>query len=547
MRIRRFLIIAILMLGLFTCSLLSLRAEDKKNDDTFGPKVIFINEVEPGDVLGDMFNPVFFRHKYHAKIVKDCTICHHFFDEHYNDQIVPSSRCEGCHLSKNFKSMGRHFACRVCHEPDATPEIRNVRLSNGTLVMIPGLKAAYHRHCIECHREMNGPVGCGDCHLARVPDHSSFIKEYKGAATCEECHPGKIAEVQNTIHYRLNKSYSFKKAAGFSEESVVGELGMISSVSRLFGIDAISAWNVNSDKACKNCHIGCGEIPFSGKGEMEPSESELNNVDCLICHVDQGYSLKIKQQYSKDFARLGEIAKKVSTTKSTSCLRCHTGLTSIAPSNAVSSEYSGLRGTSFESGKDVHASLGMTCFDCHYSRDHMFKRQISTFVQAGDFQLSEQGCARCHRDVHVDDENMKMTTIMSCTGCHVPDQGGPIEVNLMDRSKPTNLKSRFVYRWFNRTIDIDNIPHGNKNDSLLYPFRVAIIKEPLDDKGDLIPVDIVTGAPKSSNISKWREREVYIPLSHGVHSKGAYTCSDCHSKTSKFNWESMGIKIKIFK
>src|SRR3990172_3894403 len=49
--------------------------------DFRGPRVI---ELDMGDISYpyDKYDPVVFRHQWHAEMVKDCTICHHHFDEH---------------------------------------------------------------------------------------------------------------------------------------------------------------------------------------------------------------------------------------------------------------------------------------------------------------------------------------------------------------------------------------------------------------------------------------------------------------------------------
>ena len=133
---------------------------------------------------------------------------------------------------------------------------------------------------------------------------------------------------------------------------------------------------------------------------------------------------------------------------------------------------------------------------------------------------------------------------MACTGCHVPDWGGPIEINLEDKTIPTSKKSGIAYKWFNRTTNLYGEPIGSKNDGMLYPYRVAIIREPVDSMGNPIPVDPESDTPMSNNISGWREREIYLPLSHGVQLKTAYVCSDCHGNKSKFDWSRMGIEIK---
>ena len=49
-------------------------AENVNFDPIFGPKTIVINKVKSSDVLGNLYGEVIFRHKYHAQIIKDCSV-----------------------------------------------------------------------------------------------------------------------------------------------------------------------------------------------------------------------------------------------------------------------------------------------------------------------------------------------------------------------------------------------------------------------------------------------------------------------------------------
>lgn len=536
MRKTRFTILLFILVGLFFSVQLLQTAIGQTSNSSNIKKVIKLDKVGPSDVIGNRYGAVLFRHKYHADIVKDCSVCHHFFSEHSNDQVVPADKCDKCHKSEKFDSMSRELPCDTCHNTASAPSQRAVMSTDGvTLLTIPGLKAAYHRSCLACHEDMGGPQGCGDCHLANVPDHTELIGKYEGSGTCEECHPGKIDEIQKGTHYRLSKPYEYSY---LNDEKKPSEVGMINRYGRLWGTDAITSWDAKFAGACKTCHIGYGLIPYTSGEKKIFAESEFGNVDCLICHVKGDYSTTNPDRISRNFAGLLSYAKKVEHTSSDTCKRCHTALSSTM--NTIAPDYSGLRGTPFEVGKDVHANFGMNCFDCHYEQAHRFKRQVSASVQAADSSRNEQSCSRCHRDAHSRDKYAKMTSFMSCTGCHIPDKGGAIEVNLENRGMPTGLKSRVVYKWFNRTTDLLGKPYGDDTDGMLFPYRVAIIREPIDSEGKILNVDPVSGMV-TGEVASWREREVYLSMSHGISLDSAYKCSDCHSATSGFNWSSMGL------
>jgi len=59
--------------------------------------------------------------------------------------------CAGCHHHTPLGS--RPPKCQSCHAADNEPAGDR-----------PGLKAAFHRQCIECHQQMDIKAGCKDCH-----------------------------------------------------------------------------------------------------------------------------------------------------------------------------------------------------------------------------------------------------------------------------------------------------------------------------------------------------------------------------------------------
>lgn len=95
-----------------------------------GPDVILI------DQLANLYKPVVFAHRLHAEMSEmtgGCENCHHYSYAEEYPTIPP---------------------CRECHDPASNP----VDLSR------PHLKGAYHRQCINCHRDWSNENSCGFCH-----------------------------------------------------------------------------------------------------------------------------------------------------------------------------------------------------------------------------------------------------------------------------------------------------------------------------------------------------------------------------------------------
>ncbi|HWR83519.1 MAG TPA: cytochrome c3 family protein [Candidatus Deferrimicrobium sp.] len=91
------------------------------------------------DVLSKLYGPVRFEHKLHAgmsQMGRGCGECHH------------------------YSPAGEIPSCRSCHQPG----------SDAADLSKPGLKGAYHRQCLACHREWSHETQCVLCHSQLTPD-----------------------------------------------------------------------------------------------------------------------------------------------------------------------------------------------------------------------------------------------------------------------------------------------------------------------------------------------------------------------------------------
>ena len=116
------------------------------------------------DILANLYEPTIFTHKLHAEMASmsgGCVSCHHF---------NPPGRIAGCH---------------ECHDAKAT----------GTELGKPGLKGAYHRQCLNCHREWSHRNECTVCHAAKGEPDAATLTSVK-AALKETRHPAIIEPAQ---------------------------------------------------------------------------------------------------------------------------------------------------------------------------------------------------------------------------------------------------------------------------------------------------------------------------------------------------------------
>lgn len=111
------------------------------------------------DAIAKYYEPVEFDHAMHMDVAEDCSVCHH----HTTGTGATNPYCSKCH-SENRESAT--VACQGCHsaDPFSAESIRRqgeLNLFHDDLI---GLKGAYHENCLGCHRQMDGPTGCEDCH-----------------------------------------------------------------------------------------------------------------------------------------------------------------------------------------------------------------------------------------------------------------------------------------------------------------------------------------------------------------------------------------------
>lgn len=126
----------------------------------------------------DHYGPVRFMHAKHAKVTRDCALCHHY--RPVDEGASETTRCSACHQEPFQKDH---------------PE----RL---------GLKAAYHQQCMGCHREMDkGPIDCAGCHRKNIPDHKDKIQlaanpePSQVTSECLRCHQQAGEDMLKSAHW----------------------------------------------------------------------------------------------------------------------------------------------------------------------------------------------------------------------------------------------------------------------------------------------------------------------------------------------------------
>jgi hypothetical protein len=282
------------------------------------PRIIKMNKLQ---VREDLYEAVIFSHRAHAEM----------------SEI--SGGCEMCH---HYNPPGNIVACDYCHSVNR----------QRTDISKPDLKGAYHRQCINCHREWSKEVSCESCHELNTSGKSAFIgKEYSK----ERVHPE--INVPTKLLFKTSKENGTVVTFYHNEHT---------------GLYGFECKNCHHEESCVKCHdVTKSNIKKEISAEFKHKKCENchNTVDktgCEKCHtykelepfnhkVRTGFELK--SYHSKLSCSRCHQTKTVFTGLSSSCTSCHSGWNSKSFNHKVT-------GLALD---DVHFEF--ECSDCHTGED----------------------------------------------------------------------------------------------------------------------------------------------------------------------------------
>ncbi len=288
------------------------------------PETVILDELE------ELYVPVVFAHKLHAgmsKIGNGCTLCHHF---------TPTDQS--------------HPPCKECH---------SLKPSDGNLRQ-PGLKGAYHRQCMNCHREWSHDTECEVCH----------VKKAGGALAPSVRDQSDIVGVEHPIiHEPETRIYETGYEKGpivtFHHEEHI----------QLFDLMCVDC---HKKENCSRCHdVGrVKPVTKTFKEHHQPCHDCHEGDECIHCHDTEVKPLFTHAQVGWPHNRFHKDLK---------CRSCH------------------------PTGRKI-SKLDNRCTSCHMNwYPGSFRHQV-TGVRMGEEHI-EFDCEDCHVDRRFDVKP-------ACDNCH---------------------------------------------------------------------------------------------------------------------------------
>ena len=302
-----------------------------------GPDIIMLDDLE------DLFQPVPFDHGNHARMSQmagGCGICHHF-----------------------PPAQGPYPPCRSCHEVGSTRQD----------ISKPGLKGAYHRQCINCHRDWSGTADCRVCHEEKA-EHSAPTPPHALPSVDDI-----LGRMHPPIHPPEGDFFQRQTPAGTSKIL----FGHATHTDR-FGLKCAEC---HREDSCRRCHMK------DAPGPPRPRSQEERHRPCAACH---------------------------DVTDNTTCTKCHwsEGKPKPAPFDHADTGWPLRVHHEKVSCRQCHktipfAGVNRTCSACHG------QGAVARFHQRALSDKSRR-CADCHTPPSQAVVHMPAAAGL-CTRCHKPD------------------------------------------------------------------------------------------------------------------------------
>ncbi|MCU0290967.1 MAG: hypothetical protein MUF10_03120 [Thermoanaerobaculaceae bacterium] len=430
-----------------------------------------------------------------------------------------------------------------------------------------------------------------------VGSHVGRFASFDGTQTCLTCHLSEAQDMHGSVHYQWLGDAS--EARGLTTP-LAGKLGGINDFCIYPDINWIGKLTNTAgqqvDGGCARCHAGLGTKPMP-----DPTQAQLENIDCLICHAPQ-YKRTVASvngawRFVPDEAKMGvsilQAAVDIHLPSKGTCLNCHTragGGDNLKRGDIEEAHRNPTAAFDVHMAPSSAGGAGLECLDCHTTSGH---RIAGRGVDMRERDIPDTvACTNCHSAQPHDDSKLnRHTARVACNTCHVPEfakvtatdmvrdwsQPGSIDP-LTNLYEPHMLKASHVqpeYRFFDGTSEFYEfgtpaVPQANgkvlmagplgsiqSSGGKIIPVKHHLGRQPQDPAtGRLLPLkigiffqsgDIDQATAQGAAAVGWpytghtfAETERYMGIYHEVApSDQALQCATCHDQ-NRLDWASLG-------
>lgn len=312
---------------------------------------------------------------------------------------------------------------------------------------------------------------------------------------CQQCHLDKYNEVFGSVHYQWQ---------GDAPNIVnnTSRHGKINTSMNAYCINILGNFGT-----CGSCHIGLGLMPSTTS-----SQTQLNNIDCFLCHHKDYKRVKNATTGLYEPAPgvdMNTIVKTVHRPVRSNCLQCHAR---AGGGDGVKRSLTLAHGITGDRNYDVHmATTGanLACQSCHKFTNHRVAGRGSELRPTDSTVTISCSTSTCHPTKttstgHKTAAVNKHVNRVACQTCHIPvyaknasdttadesteihrDWRTSVWNSTLNRYEPSHTKAnnlKPVYRFFNRTSWVNNM-----NDPAVYDSKTAAyqVSRPIGSINDL--------------------------------------------------------------
>jgi nitrate reductase cytochrome c-type subunit len=243
-------------------------------------------------------------------------------------------------------------------------------------------------------------------------EHTGQI--WQGSQNCLTCHEAQANEMYGSSHYQWQGEALYTTNGPEIQ-------GKLTTALNSYCVSILGNWN-----ACGTCHAGLGAMPVA---TATPTPSQLQNIDCLICHQKDYKRKKVNGVFVPDTTNMtitmDQAIQTVHKPVRANCVQCHAK--GGGGDNNKRGDMALAHATTTDRNFDVHmATTGanLTCQVCHTTQNHRIAGRGSDLRQTDLDVAMNCSTAACHTNKmtssgHATSDVNKHVNRVACQTCHI--------------------------------------------------------------------------------------------------------------------------------